>query len=54
MQRELTLEEVKKYEIHSKILHMLKGKKPEESEGSKIGNLSNEELIAAMKTIGEG
>lgn len=51
MQRELTLEETKKTEIFTKVLQSTRGKKPEEKEAS-IGNLSNEDLLAAMKTMG--
>lgn len=51
MQRELVLEETKKVEIYSKILVALRSRKPEEKEAS-IGNLSNEELLAAMKSMG--
>lgn len=51
MQRELTLEETKKTEIYSKVLQSIRGKKPEEKEQS-IGNLSNEDLLAAMKAMG--
>ena len=51
MQRELTLEETKKTEIYSKVLQSIRGKKPEEKEQS-IGNLSNEDLLAAMKSMG--
>lgn len=51
MQRELTLEETKKAEIFTKTLLSLRGRKPEEKEQS-IGNLSNEDLLAAMKSIG--
>ena len=51
MQRELTLEECKKTEIYSKVLSALRGKKPEKEENS-ISNLSNEDLIAAMKAMG--
>lgn len=53
MQRELTLEETKKTEIYSKILISLRAKKPEEKEQG-ISNLSNEELLAAMKGLGNG
>ncbi len=51
MQRELVLEETKRVEIYSKILMLLRSKKPEEKEAG-ISNLSNEELLAAMKSIG--
>jgi hypothetical protein len=51
MQRELTLEETKKTEIYSKILVTLRSKKPEKEENT-ISNLSNEDLIAAMKAMG--
>jgi small-conductance mechanosensitive channel len=51
MQRELTLEETKKTEIYSKILISIRAKKPEKEENS-ISNLSNEDLIAAMKAMG--
>jgi len=51
MQRELTLEECKKAEIYSKILISIRAKKPTE-ETSSIGNLSNEDLLAAMKSMG--
>lgn len=51
MQRELTLEECKKSEIYVKILkEMRSGKKTDD--GPSIGNLSNEELLAAMKSMG--
>jgi len=52
MQRELTLEETKKAEIFTKTLLSLRSRKVEKEETS-IGNLSNEELLAAMKSIGE-
>jgi hypothetical protein len=51
MQRELTLEETKKTEIYSKILIAIRAKKPEKEENT-ISNLSNEDLIAAMKAMG--
>jgi regulator of replication initiation timing len=51
MQRELTLEETKKTEIYSKILVTLRSKKPEKEENT-ISSLSNEDLIAAMKAMG--
>lgn len=51
MQRELTLEETKKYEIHTKILKLIENVKPkDESQG--INSLSTEELLAAMKSMG--
>jgi regulator of replication initiation timing len=53
MQRELTLEECKKSEIYVKILKELRSAQPKEKQES-IGNLSNEELLAAMKALGEG
>ena len=51
MQRELTLEEVKKMEIHSKVLHMIRGKESKEDKNPVV-SLSNEELMAAMKELG--
>ena len=53
MQRELTLEECKKSEIYVKILKELRSTQPKEKQES-IDNLSNEELLAAMKALGEG
>lgn len=54
MQRELTLEECKKFEIYTKTLALIRGKKPTEDESGGIDNLSNEELLAAMKSMGQG
>ncbi len=51
MQRELTLEETKKVEIYTKTLLSLRAKAPKE-EAPSVGNLSNEELLAAMKAMG--
>ena len=51
MQRELTLEECKKTEIYSKVLVTLRNKKPVDDTPS-TSNLSNEELLAAMKSMG--
>lgn len=51
MQRELTLEEVKKAEILAKVLVLLRGKQ-EKPEVNTVGALSNEELMEAMKSLG--
>lgn len=51
MQRELALDEVKKFEILAKILITLRSKKPEKQQDT-IGSLSNEELMEAMKNLG--
>lgn len=51
MQRELSLEEVKKMEIQAKILMALQGKQ-DKAEVNTVGSLSNEELIEAMKNLG--
>lgn len=51
MQRELALDEVKKFEILAKILISLRSKKPEKQTDT-IGSLSNEELMEAMKNLG--
>jgi len=53
MQRELTLEEVKKVEIFTKTLNLVRSKAPQEKE-QKMDNLSNEQLIELMKTVGQG
>jgi regulator of replication initiation timing len=52
MQRELTLEETKKVEIYTKTLLLVRGRKPEKEDEGSIGNLSNEDLLAAMKSMG--
>lgn len=49
MQRELTLEEVKKAEILAKVLIALRGKQEKKDEAPKI---SDEELMAALKEMG--
>ena len=51
MQRELTLEETKKAEIFTKTMILLRSKQ-DKQEVSNVGSLSNEELIAAMKSLG--
>lgn len=51
MQRELTLEECKKAEIYSKTLLSIRGKEQKKEENS-ISNLSTEELLEAMKSLG--
>lgn len=51
MQRELSLEEIKKMEICAKILLAFRGKQ-EKKEVDTVGTLSNEELLAAMKSLG--
>jgi len=51
MQRELTLEEIKKMEICSKVLLLFRGKQ-EKKEVDTVGSLSNEELLEAMKSMG--
>lgn len=51
MQRELTLEECKKAEIFTKTLILLRSKQ-DKKEVDSIGTLSNEELMAAMKSLG--
>ena len=51
MQRELTLEETKKYEIYVKALKLITSNRPAEESGG-IEGLSNEELLAAMKSMG--
>ena len=51
MQRELTLEECKKAEIYVKTLTTLRSKQ-EKQEVNTVGNLSNEELLEAMKNLG--
>ncbi len=51
MQRELTLEEVKKYEICTKTLLLIRGKEQKKEENT-ISNLSSEELLEAMKSLG--
>lgn len=50
MQRELTLEETKKYEIYTKTLVLIKGKSANE-EANSISNISTEELVAAFKGL---
>lgn len=51
MQRELTLEETKKAEIFTKTLLLLRGKQ-DKKEVDTVGTLSNEELMAAMASLG--
>lgn len=51
MQRELTLEEIKKFEICTKTLLLIRGKQ-EKQEANTIGALSNDELMEAMKNLG--
>lgn len=52
MQRELTLEETKKFEIHTKLLIQIQNRAPEEKD-TKMDGLSNEQLVSMMKTVGE-
>lgn len=51
MQRELSLEEIKKFEICGKMLLQLRARKPDKQVDS-IGSLSNEDLMAALKDLG--
>lgn len=53
MQRELTLEEVKKTEIYVKSLKLIRGAVSEIKEPSADG-LTNEQLLEMMKSVGEG
>lgn len=50
MQRELTLEETKKAEIFTKTLVLLRGK--QEKKEDEVVKLSDEEFLAAMKSLG--
>lgn len=47
MQRELTLEEAKKFELFAKVLREIRGK-PTKDESDSPSKLSNEELLKAM------
>jgi regulator of replication initiation timing len=50
MQRELSLEEIKKMEICAKVLLAFRGKQ-EKKEVDTVGSLSNEQLLEAMKSM---
>lgn len=50
MQRELTLEETKKFEIYTKTMVLIRGKSAQDEQAS-IGSLSDEDLLKALKEI---